>query len=131
MNWIQETFLQPTMIQTVAVICIVCAIGVYLGKLKYKEIEPKLIEMYHVQPEEVKRQIISAVADLKTDKALGFLYNAYDEADNWGTKRIILKSLYEYSAMGRKTFDQLERKADSHTAILFAHTRHPLINQLI
>jgi hypothetical protein len=102
-----------------------------LGKLKYKEIEPKLIEMYHVQPEEVKRQIISAVADLKTDKALGFLYNAYDEADNWGTKRIILKSLYEYSAMGRKTFDQLERKADSHTAILFAHTRHPLINQLI
>ena len=33
-----------------------------LGKLKYKEIEPKLIEMYHVQPEEVKRQIISAGA---------------------------------------------------------------------
>ena len=102
-----------------------------LGKLKYKEVEPKLIEMYNVQPEEVKRQIISAIADLKTDKALGFLYNAYDEADNWGTKRIILKALYEYSAMGRKTFDQLERKADSHTAILFAHTRHPLINQLI
>lgn len=38
MNWIQDTFLQPTMIQTVAVICIVCAIGVYLGKLKYKGI---------------------------------------------------------------------------------------------
>ena len=102
-----------------------------LGKLKYKEVEPKLIEMYNVQPEEVKRQIISAIADLKTDKALGFLYNAYDEADNWGTKRVILKALYEYSAMGRKTFDQLERKADSHTAILFAHTKHPLINQLI
>ena len=98
---------------------------------KYKEVEPKLIEMYNVQPEEVKRQIISAIADLKTDKALGFLYNAYDEADNWGTKRVILKALYEYSAMGRKTFDQLERKADSHTAILFAHTKHPLINQLI
>ncbi len=42
--------------------------------------------MYNVQPEEVKRQIISAIADLKTDKALGFLYNAYDEADNWGTR---------------------------------------------
>ena len=101
-----------------------------LGKLKYKEVEPKLIEMYNVQPEEVKRQIISAIADLKTDKALGFLYNAYDEADTQGTKRVILKALYEYSAMGRKTFDQLERKADSHTAILFAHTKHPLINQL-
>jgi dihydrofolate reductase len=44
---------------------------------------------------------------------------------------VILKALYDYSAMGRKTFDQLERKADSHTAILFAHTKHPLINQLI
>ncbi len=86
--------------------------------------------MYHVQPEEVKRNIIEAISDLKTDKALGFLYNAYDEADNWGTKRAILKALYAYSAMGRKTFDQLERKADSHTAILFAHTKHPLINQL-
>ena len=84
--------------------------------------------MYNVQPEEVKRQIITAIADLKTDKALGFLYNAYDDADNWGTKRVILKALYDYSAMGRKT---LERKADSHTAILFAHTKHPLINQLI
>ncbi|WP_294469898.1 HEAT repeat domain-containing protein [uncultured Bacteroides sp.] len=102
-----------------------------LGKLKYKEIEPKLIEMYHMQPEEVRQKIILAIADLKTDKALGFLYNAYGDADNWATKRIVLKALYEYSAMGRKTFEQLERKADSHTAILFAHTRHPLINQII
>ena len=35
-----------------------------LGKLKYKEVEPKLIEMYNVQPEDVKRHIISAIADL-------------------------------------------------------------------
>ena len=83
-----------------------------------------------MQPEEVKRKIISAIADMKTGKALGFLYTAYDEADNWGTKRVILKALYEYSDMGKKTFDQLERKADSHTSILFAHTKHPLINQV-
>lgn len=101
-----------------------------LGKLNYKEIEPKLIEMYHVQPEDVKRQIIKAIADLKTGKSLGFLYNAYDEADNWGTKRVILKALYDYSEMGRQAFEQLEKKADSHSAILFAHTKHPLINQL-
>lgn len=102
-----------------------------LGKLKYKEIEPKLIEMYHLQPEEVKRNIILAIADLKTNKSLGFLHDAYNDADNWATKRVILKALYEYSAMGRKTFEQLERKADAHTAILFAHTKHPLINQII
>lgn len=101
-----------------------------LGKLKYKEIEPKLIEMYNVQPEEVKRNIISAIADMKTGKSLGFLYDAFNDADNWMTKRVILKALYEYGSMGRRTFDQLERKADSHTKILFAHTKHPLINEL-
>ena len=101
-----------------------------LGELQYKDVEPKLIEMYSIQPEEVKRKIVSAIADLKTDKAVGFLYNTYDEADNWATKRTILKALYNYSAMGRKTFDQLEKKADQHTAILFAHTKHPLINHL-
>lgn len=34
MNWLQDTFLQPTLVQAVAIICIVSAIGVYLGKLK-------------------------------------------------------------------------------------------------
>lgn len=101
-----------------------------LGELKYTEIEPKLTDMYNVQPEEVKRTIISAISDLSTGKAVGFLYNAYDESDNWMTKRYILKALYDYGTMGRKTFEQLERKADSHTHILFAHTKHPLINQL-
>lgn len=101
-----------------------------LGAMKCKEVEPKLIEMYSIQPEEVKRQIIMAISDIKSEKALGFLFNAYDEADNWTTKRTILKALYEYSDMGRKTFDQLEKKATPNTAILFAHTKHPLINQL-
>ncbi len=100
-----------------------------LGVLKYKEIEPKLMEIYPIQPEEVKRSIIEAMADLKTGKPLGFLHSAYNESDNWMTKITILKVLYEYNGLGRKTFDQLERKADSDTQILFSHTKHPLINQ--
>lgn len=34
MNWLQDTFLQPTMVQAVAIISIVSAIGIYLGRLK-------------------------------------------------------------------------------------------------
>lgn len=34
MNWLVETFLEPTMIQAVVVISIVAAVGVYLGRLK-------------------------------------------------------------------------------------------------
>lgn len=35
MNWLQETLFQPTVIQAVIVISIVCAIGLYLGRLKF------------------------------------------------------------------------------------------------
>lgn len=34
MNWLVETFLEPTIIQAVVVISIVAAVGVYLGRLK-------------------------------------------------------------------------------------------------
>ncbi len=34
MDWLCETFLQPTIIQAIIVICAVSALGVYLGKLK-------------------------------------------------------------------------------------------------
>ena len=54
-----------------------------LGTLKYKEIEPKLFEMYNTQPEDVKQNIIAAVLELGTGNAVDFLKNAYEEADNW------------------------------------------------
>lgn len=101
-----------------------------LGGLKYKEIEPKLLEMYNTQPEDVKQSIITAVSEMKTGNALNFFRNVYEEADNWTTKRSILKALYEYSDAGRRIFDELEAKAGSQTAILFAHTKNLLINQV-
>lgn len=101
-----------------------------LGTLKYTEIEPKLFEMYNTQPEEVKQTIIAAIQNMKTGKAVDFLTTVYQEADNWTTKRSILKTLYEYNEASRNMFDALEAKANSHTAILFAHTRNPLINRI-
>lgn len=101
-----------------------------LGGLKYKEIEPKLLEMYYTQPEDVKQSIVTAVSEMKTGNALNFFRNVYEEADNWTTKRSILKALYEYSDAGRRIFDELEAKAGSQTSILFAHTKDLLINQV-
>ena len=101
-----------------------------LGTLKYKEIEPKLFEMYNTQPEDVKQNIIAAVLELGTGNAVDFLKNAYEEADNWSTKRSILKALYGYNEAGRQMFDVLETQANAHTAILFAHTKDLVINQI-
>ena len=101
-----------------------------LGTLKYKETEPKLFEMYNTQPEDVKQNIIAAVLELGTGNAVDFLKNAYEEADNWSTKRSILKALYGYNEAGRQMFNVLETQANAHTAILFAHTKDLLINQI-
>ena len=34
-NWFEETFLQPTMVQAVTMISIVSAVGLYLGRIKF------------------------------------------------------------------------------------------------
>ena len=99
-----------------------------LGGLKYDEIEPKLFEIYSAQPEDIKQEIIGAVSEMQTGGATQFLLTAYKDADNWNTRKALLKALYEYGDAGRKVFDELETKADSLSKILFAHTRHPLIN---
>ena len=99
-----------------------------LGGLKYNEIEPRLFEMYSAQPEDIKQEIIAAISDMRTGEATEFFLTAYKDADNWNTRKALLKALYEYGDAGRKIFDELEAKADSLSKILFAHTRHPLIN---
>lgn len=99
-----------------------------LGALKYDEVESKLIEMYKTQPEDIKQGIIEAIMQMHTENATAFFLDAYDEADNWNTRKALLKALYGYGSSGRKIFDELEEKADSATKILFLHTRHPLID---
>ena len=34
MNWLQEAFLEPTMVQAVIIISLVSALGLYLGRIK-------------------------------------------------------------------------------------------------
>lgn len=38
LHWIQETFLQPTPVQAVIVVCLICAVGLALGKLRIRGI---------------------------------------------------------------------------------------------
>lgn len=38
MNWLQETLFAPTAIQAVIVICLICALGLALGKFRYRGI---------------------------------------------------------------------------------------------
>lgn len=38
MNWITKTFLEPSAVQAVTIICLICAVGLGLGKLRFRGI---------------------------------------------------------------------------------------------
>lgn len=99
-----------------------------LGGMNYVEAEPKIVEIYDVQPEHIKQNILTAVADLKSGLGLGFLHEAYERADDMATKLCALKYIYGYGESGRALFEQLEQLTTGYAARLFAHVRNPLTN---
>lgn len=99
-----------------------------LGAMKYAEAEPKFFEMYDVQPEYIKQNILSAVTMIHSGRSVDFMCAAYENADDMTTKLYALKGLYEYGVEGRNAFCRLESAAKGFSKKLFAHIRHPLIN---
>lgn len=99
-----------------------------LGHMKYAEAEPQLFEIYDVQPEYIKQNILTAVTEIRSGKAVDFLCTAYEIADDMTTKLCALKGLYQYGDGGRAAFDRLEADAEGFSKKLFAHVRHPLTN---
>lgn len=100
-----------------------------LGGMKYTEAEPRLVAIYDVQPEHIKRNILDAVTAMQTGRALGFLHEAYERADDLGTKLSALTNLYAYGPSGRALFEQLESMTTGFSEQLFAHVKNPLTNR--
>ena len=100
-----------------------------LGGMQYVESEPKMVEIYDVQPEYIKRNILASVAGLRTGRALGFLHEAFERADDQGTKLCALTCLYDYGEPGRSLFGQLEALTTGYASQLFAHVKNPLTNR--
>lgn len=99
-----------------------------LGTMKYVDAEPKFFEMYDVQPEYIKQNILSAVTEINSGQAVEFMCTAYENADDMTTKLYALRGLYEYGEEGHRAFCRLESAARGFSKKLFAHIRHPLIN---
>ena len=100
-----------------------------LGDMDYVEAEPKIVEIYDVQPEYIKQNILTAVARLQSGRGLGFLHEAFERADDQATKLVALKYIHDYGEQGRALFDQLDAMATGYAAQLFAHVKHPLTNR--
>jgi hypothetical protein len=101
-----------------------------LGVMKYEAAAGTYMEIYAIQPEEVKRAIIDALRQLPSQANDTFLYNTYEKEDNVLTRLGILRALYSHQGKGQQLFAALEQAADSHTQILFQHVKNPLITHI-
>ncbi|MDR0895391.1 MAG: HEAT repeat domain-containing protein [Prevotellaceae bacterium] len=98
-----------------------------LGLLKDTKSASIFMEMYAVQPEEVKRAIIHTLTQLPVAGVDTFLYDAYQKEDNQPTRLYILRALYSHEGEGKALFGRLEQQADADTHILFEHIKDPFI----
>ena len=101
-----------------------------LGAMNYNEAEPRFVQIYEVQPEYIKQNILTAVTGMHTGAGLGFLHEAYEKADDMSTKLCALRCIHAYGEQGRALFAQLKALTPTgFAAQLFAHVEHPLTNR--
>lgn len=111
-NSIPEHFLSDRMI------CRSAAINVATA-LCDPAMEEKLIETYDKQPEQIRRQIMSAVLSMKSGKQLDFFINVYNNTSSRQTRETALYCIYNYNSEGRRLFEMFRNEADEESRTLF------------
>lgn len=109
---VRELLLSPS------IICRSAAISV-ISNIKDKEAEPKMIETYEFQPENIRRDILNAILSIKSGTALNFLVHAFENSSSRPTRELALSCIYNYDYEGRRKFEELRTKAvgDDRTLI--------------
>jgi hypothetical protein len=101
-----------------------------LGKFKYLEMESELLATYNEEQEFVKRCIVVALMELGSGNpaVARFLKEKYEESRDINTSMTILNALYNYGALGRAAFEQLEEAAPKENTMRFMHIKDSLTN---
>lgn len=102
--------------------CRSAAINV-VGLIHAEADEDRLIETYIQQPEDIRREILRCVLAMKSGRQLGFLYNCYVESSSRETRELALSCMYNYSAEGRRLFEEIRSKCSSEE-------EHTLLDQI-
>lgn len=98
-----------------------------LGKMHYREIEGRLINMYFTQPFVCQNAIIEAISYINSGKAIGFLKNAYAMSNNHEAKKLIAEVIYLYGKPGKALFDELYKREVGFDLLILQHVKNPLI----
>lgn len=102
--------------------CRSAAISV-VGLIRAEDDEDRLIETYIQQPEDIRRDILRCVLGMKSGRQLDFLYNCYVESSSRETRELALSCIYNYSAEGRRKFEEIRSNCTSDE-------EHTLLDQI-
>ncbi|PZR10339.1 MAG: hypothetical protein DI539_21300 [Flavobacterium psychrophilum] len=98
-----------------------------IGKMKGKEYEGKLIDIYYSQPLACQFAIVEAISFIDSGKSLKFLERLYETAGNPDLKRVTAEAIYFYGEEGRSLFDKLMKTEDVENKNILRHVQNPLI----
>lgn len=98
-----------------------------LGRMKYAQVEPKLLEIYHYQPTICQDAIVETILYLQTGKAIDFLKHAYESVTNFKSKMLLAEVLLLYGNKGRNYFEQKLKEEEGFNKLILLHVQNPLI----
>jgi len=98
-----------------------------IGKMKAKDQEVKLTDMYFSQPLVCQFAIVEAISFLNTGKSLNFLEEVYNSASNPDLKRLSAEAIYFYGEQGRELFNKLIISESNENKSILQHVENPLI----
>lgn len=94
-----------------------------------EEAEDILKEMYYMQTEELKREILHTLYVVAPHSSDNFFAQAYHDTSSMLTKRVALRCLLKSGNEGIALFHTLKAKAEPAEQILFQHVEDPLIDR--
>lgn len=98
-----------------------------LGKMRVKDVEPRLINMFYTQPENCQDAIVEAISYINSGEALEFLKNAYYQANNSDSKKLIAEVIYLYGDHGKTLFEKFSAAENGFNLQILKHVKNPLI----
>ena len=97
-----------------------------LGNMQVQKVENKLINLYNSQPHACKDAIIEAIFNINSKNASDFLKEAFEQSQNYDSKKLIAEVLYSYEDKEHKTFNELLEITDGFNKRILEHVRNPL-----
>jgi len=98
-----------------------------LGKLKYDEVEPKLLEIYANQPLNCQIEILKAIGRIRSGKSIDFLKYEFLHSSDFDLRKNAARSIIKGGAHAQETIKLLLETATKENLLILKHCMNPLI----